>query len=357
MKILFNFTLMEMTVRELASFLGGEIEGDPDVQLRKPSKIEEGEPGSITFLSNPKYEPFIYTTNASAVLVNNDFKPTSSIRATLIRVPDVYGAIGQLLQAFDGSNGQTVHVVSADAFIHDSAELGKNVRVDSAAVISANAKVGDGSVITSQVFVGENVEIGKNTLLFPGVRILKNCKVGDNCIIHSNAVIGSDGFGFNPDKEGRFQKIPQIGNVEIGSDVEIGANTVIDRATMGSTVIADGVKMDNLIQIAHNVVIGANTVIAAQVGIAGSSKIGKNCMLGGQVGIAGHITLPDNTTIAAQSGVNTPPKGEGAVLFGSPAFLYKDFLKSYVGFKKLPDLMKKIEELEKELGELRREGQ
>ncbi len=344
---------MQITVRELASFLGGKIEGDPDVQLTKPSKIEEGEPGSITFLSNPRYEHYIYTTNASAVLVNNSFKPSAAVNATLIRVPDVYGAIGQLLQAFDGNSEEAERKVSDKAHVAESAKIGDNTAVGEGVVISEGAEIGENCIISAQVFVGANAKIGENTVLKPGVKIMKGCELGKNCIIHSNTVVGADGFGFNPDKEGNYQKIPQIGNVVIGDDVEIGANSVIDRATMGSTVIERGVKMDNLIQVAHNVVIGENTVLAAQVGIAGSSKIGKNCMIGGQVGIAGHISIPDRTNIAAQSGLNSAPKESGQNLFGSPAIPYKDFLKSYIGFKKLPELMKKMDALEKELKELR----
>ncbi|TVR79957.1 MAG: UDP-3-O-(3-hydroxymyristoyl)glucosamine N-acyltransferase [Saprospirales bacterium] len=345
---------MQITAREIATFLGGTIEGNPDIVLDKPSKIEEGVPGSITFLSNPKYEPFIYKTNASAVLVDSNFQPSSSISATLIRVPDVYGAITQLLEAFtDISDDQ--RKIEPTAVVSEGATLGSNVGIGESTVICEGANIGDDCLISSHVYIGPNVKIGQNTVLQPGVKIMKDCEVGDNCTIHSNTVIGADGFGFKPDSNGCYKKIPQIGNVVIENDVEIGANCVIDRATMGSTVIEEGVKLDNLIQIAHNVVVGAHTVIAAQAGIAGSTKIGKYCMIGGQVGIAGHLKIPDRTNIAAQSGLNTGPKKEGTALFGSPAIAYKDYLKSYVGFKKLPELMKKLEELESEVKILRSE--
>lgn len=345
---------MQITAKEIATFLGGTIEGNPDIVLDKPSKIEEGVPGSITFLSNPKYEPFIYKTNASAVLVDVNFKPSSRISATLIRVPDVYGAITQLLEAFNDIE-ENHRTIDSTAVVSKQAMLGSNIGIGEYSTICEGADIGDNCLISSHVYIGHNVKIGQNVKLYPGVKIMRDCIIGDNCTIHSNTVIGSDGFGFKPDDNGCYQKIPQIGNVVVGNDVEIGANCVIDRATMGSTVIEEGVKLDNLIQIAHNVVIGAHTVIAAQAGIAGSTKIGKYCMIGGQVGIAGHLKIPDKTNIAAQSGLNSGPKKEGTALFGSPAIAYKDFLKSYVGFKKLPELMKRLQELETEVKILRSE--
>ncbi len=343
---------MQKTAREIAQFLGGEIEGNPDIILTRPSKIEEGVPGAITFLSNPKYEEFIYKTKASAVLVNSRFKPSAKVDATLIRVQDVYGAITKLLSAFN-NNGDTERIIHPDAQIAESATIGKKVGIGMLSVVEEGAEIGDDSLIYPQVYIGKNVKIGDGAKIYPGVRIMHDCILGDNCIIHSNTIIGSDGFGFSPNENGQYSKIPQIGNVLIGDDVEIGANSVIDRATMGSTIIESGVKLDNLIQIGHNVSIGKNTVMAAQVGIAGSTKIGKNCVIGGQVGISGHLQIADSTSIAGQSGVMRSVKEKGTNLFGSPAFAYGDFLKSYVGFKKLPDVLRKIEQLEKEVRDLK----
>lgn len=343
---------MQITTGEIASFLGGEVDGDPNVVLTGPAKIEEGKPGAITFLANPKYEEYIYSTKASAVLVNKSFKPQNRISATLIRVPDVYGAISQLLNAFSGGE-EIDRKVDHLAIVDSSAKIGKEVAIGGLSVISGEVEIGDRSVIHPQVFIGKNVKIGKNARIYPGVRILHNTIIGDNCTIHSNTVVGADGFGFQPNETGKYEKVPQIGNVVIGNDVEIGSNTVIDRATMGSTVIQNGVKLDNLIQIAHNVIIGENTVMAAQCGVAGSAKIGKNCMIGGQVGISGHIKVADGTKIAGQSGIMGSIKEEGTSQFGSPAIPYSDFLKSYIGFKKLPEIMKKMAELEKELKELK----
>jgi UDP-3-O-[3-hydroxymyristoyl] glucosamine N-acyltransferase len=343
---------MQITTGEIASFLGGELEGDPNIILTGPAKIEEGKPGAITFLANPRYEEYIYSTKASAVLVNKTFQPQSGIKATLIRVPDVYGAIAQLLNAFSG--GEDIdRKIDPLAIVESNAKIGEEVAIGALSVISAEVEIGDRSVIHPQVFIGKNVKIGKNAKIYPGVRILHNCIIGDNCTIHSNTVIGADGFGFQPNEKGNYEKVPQIGNVVIGNHVEIGSNTVIDRATMGSTVIQNGVKLDNLIQIAHNVIIGENTVMAAQCGVAGSAKIGKNCMIGGQVGISGHIKVADGTKIAGQSGIMGTIKEEGTSQFGSPAIPYNDFLKSYIGFKKLPEIMKKMAELEKQLNEIK----
>lgn len=343
---------MQITAREIAQFLGGELEGDPDIILTRPAKIEEGVPGAITFLSNPKYEEYLYKTKASAVLVDTNFQPSSKIAATLIRVPDVYGAISRLLSAFNGV-GDIERVKDPTACISPSATIGEQVAIGKLTVVEDDAEIGDGSIIYSQVFIGKNVKIGQNAKIFPGVRIMHDCVIGDNCIIHSNTIVGSDGFGFSPDSNGHYSKVPQIGNVLIGNDVEIGANTVIDRATLGSTIIEDGVKLDNLIQVGHNVVIGEHTVMAAQVGIAGSVKIGKHCVVGGQVGINGHIKIADRTSIGGQSGVMGSVKNQGTNLFGSPAFDYGEFLKSYIGFKKLPELLKQIQKLEKEVDRLK----
>lgn len=337
---------MQLSAREIAQLLNGIVEGDPDVVVNRPSKIEEGGVGTITFLANDKYEEFAYKTTASVLLVSQDFQPKRPVSATLIRVENVYSSLSFLLEKF-GNQMKVRSGISEKAFVHPSAMLGKDVSVGVFAVIDENARIGDGCNIAMQVYIGNNVELGKNVTVYPGAKILHDCKIGDNCVIYPNVVIGSDGFGFAPTTDGTYKKIPQTGNVIIENNVEIGSGTTIDRATMGSTVIRSGVKLDNLIQIAHNVEIGENTVIAAQAGIAGSTKIGRNCRIGGQVGFAGHITIADGTQIQAQSGIASNVKEPNTALFGSPAIPYKDYIKSYSVFKKLPELYKLIKDLEK----------
>ncbi|MBK7871776.1 MAG: UDP-3-O-(3-hydroxymyristoyl)glucosamine N-acyltransferase [Saprospiraceae bacterium] len=339
---------MQLSASEIAQLLNGSVEGDPQVKVNRPSKIEEGGIGTITFLANSKYEEFAYTTTASVLLVSRGFVPKQQISATLIRVDDVYNSISFLLEKF--GNQVVINTgISSQAFIHPTAKLGQDVSVEMFSVIEEGVIVGDGSRIASQVYIGRNVELGKNVILYPGVKIMQDCKIGDNCIIHPNVVIGGDGFGFAPQANGSYKKVPQTGNVVIESDVEIGAGTTIDRATMGSTIIRSGVKLDNLIQIAHNVEIGENTVIAAQAGIAGSTKIGKNCRIGGQVGFAGHIIIADGTQIQAQSGIASSIEEPNTALFGSPAIGYKDYIRSYAVFKKLPELYRLLAELEKQV--------
>jgi UDP-3-O-[3-hydroxymyristoyl] glucosamine N-acyltransferase len=339
---------MEIIVKDLAAFLGGSLEGDPDVVVNRPSKIEEGGKGSISFLGNTKYESFAYTSTASALLVSRDFQPKAPVQATLIRVDDVYGAVAKLMEHFqDQLNGSTG--ISNQAAVHASAKIGSNVFIDHFAIVEEGASIGNDCRIYGQVYIGKNARIGEGTILYPGVRIMHECVLGAHCIVHPNVVIGSDGFGFAPQEDKSYKKIPQIGNVFIEDQVEIGANSSIDRATMGSTIIRRGVKLDNLIQVAHNVEIGENTVISAQTGIAGSTKIGKNCLIGGQVGFSGHLTIADGTKIQAQSGIASSVETPNTALFGSPAFEYPKFLRSHAIFKQLPDLYKRVLKLEKQL--------
>jgi len=338
---------MQVTARQIAALLGGHIIGNEEVLIHKPSKIEEGEPGSICFLANPKYESYLYSTNASVVLVSENFSPSSNINPTLIKVKDVYASVATLLEHFSQYKKKDVQEVSDKAVVDSSATLEEGVFVGHYAIIEKNAHIGKSSHIQGGAFIGKNVRIGKNCTIHSGVKIQDDCIVGDNCILHSNVVIGSDGFGFAPSEDGTYKKIPQVGNVIIEDNVEIGANTTIDRATMGSTVIRKGVKLDNLIMIAHNVEIGENTVIAAQTGIAGSTKIGKNCRIGGQVGIVGHIRIADGVQIQAQSGVAGTIDKENSAWYGSPAIPYSDYLRSYAVFKILPEIKRTIDKLTK----------
>jgi UDP-3-O-[3-hydroxymyristoyl] glucosamine N-acyltransferase len=344
---------MEFTAKIIAGFLKGEIEGNPDVKVNTIAKIEEGQEGALSFLANPKYENYIYTTKSSVVLVNKDFVASSKISSTLIRVDNSYEAFASLLTLVDQSRPKKKGIHSA-AIIEPTANLGQDVYIGALAYISENCSVGDGCRIYPHVYIGEGTIIGKNCTINPGVKIYHECIIGDNVTIHAGTVIGSDGFGFAPQSDSEFMKIPQIGNVVIEDNVEIGANVAIDRATMGSTIIRKGVKIDNLIQIGHNVEIGENTVMAGQTGIAGSSKIGKNCMFGGQVGIAGHIKVANGTRIGAQGGILGDIKEENTTIIGSPAIEFKNFLKSSVIFRKLPDLKVKIDTIEKEVELLKR---
>lgn len=347
-----TFASMKVTAKQLSELLNGTIEGDPEVSVIGPSKIEEGKPGTISFLSNKKYEAYANATQSSILLVSNEFAPKSKINATLIRVADVYVAVAKLLEHF-GAVEPSFKGRDEQAFVDREASLEADVTIGKFSIVSKNARIGEGSIIYPQVFVDEKVKIGKGCILYPGVKIYKECEIGDYCILHANVVIGSDGFGFAPQEDGSYKKIPQIGNVIIEDRVEIGANTVIDRATMGSTIIRSGVKLDNLIQIAHNVEIDENTVVAAQTGISGSTKIGKNCMIGGQVGFVGHITIANGTRVQAQSGINKTIKEENTALYGSPAMPYNDFLRAYTVFRKLPELSRQISNLEKEIKHLK----
>ena len=345
---------MEFRAQDIAEFLKGEVDGNPDVLVTTVSKIEEGRPGTLSFLANPKYEHYIYQTKSSIVLVNRDFTPEHEVAATLIRVEDAYQAMASLLEMYEQSKPQRVGIEDP-SFISKSASVGENVYVGAFAYIGSNAKIGNNVKIYPHVYIGDNVVVEDNTVLNSGVKVYESCRIGANCILHSGVVIGSDGFGFAPQSDNNYKKVPQVGNVVLEDNVEIGANTCIDRATMGSTIIRHGVKLDNLIQVAHNVEIGANTVIAAQTGVAGSAKIGENCMFGGQVGIVGHLSIANGVRIAAQSGINSTVKKEGTVLQGSPAFDYTPYQKSYVLFKNLPKMRTQLMELERTVKELKGE--
>lgn len=343
---------MQVRAKEIAALLGGIVEGDSNILVHKPAKIEEGEAGAISFFANPKYEEYVYNCKSSILLVSKDFNPREKLPMTLIRVDDVYASLSILMEHFGNlmeEGKEDNELISPQAFIHPSAKVAATAKIEAFAYIGAGAIIGEGVHIYPQVYIGAEVEIGDNSILYPGTRVYKGCKIGQNCILQSNAIIGSDGFGFAPQADGSFKKIPQLGIVELGDGVEVGANTVIDRATMGATVIENGVKLDNLIQIAHNVRIGANTVIAAQAGIAGSTKLGENCMIGGQVGLVGHIEIAKGTKIQAQSGINKSIKQENSAWFGAPAQPYKDFLRSHAVFKQLPKLLKRLDELEKQV--------
>lgn len=345
------FAIPMITTSQISQILQGELKGDPDIVISGPSRIEEGSEGTISFLANPKYESFIYETEASAVVVSKDFTPSQPIKATLILVDDVYQSLGKLLSLYN-HQAEVKHGIADSAVVAPSAKLGNNVGIDHQSVVGENCEIGDGSLIFPHVFLGNGVVLGKNCKIYSGVKIYHQCRIGNNVVIHANTVIGSDGFGFSKDENGEYKKIPQNGNVVIEDDVEIGSNTVIDRASIGSTIIRKGVKLDNLIQIGHNVEIGENTVIAAQVGIAGSTKVGKNCIIGGQVGLAGHIQIADGTMIQAKSGLSSSVKDENSKLYGYPALEYGHYLKSYAYFKKLPEMAEKIRLLEKTIENL-----
>lgn len=332
---------MNFTATQIATLLNGEIVGDETVLVNKLSKIEEGEKESISFLSNEKYARFIYDTQASIVIVNKSFIPAKNIETTLIKVVDAYQAFTQLLDFYNQVKNEKSGIENP-SFINESAKIGENHYVGAFSYIGENVSIGNQVKVFPHVFIGDNVSIGDNTILYSGAKIYSETVIGKNCIVHAGAIIGSDGFGFAPTEEGDYKKIPQTGNVLLGDNVEIGASCTIDRATLGSTKIGNGVKLDNLIQIAHNVIIDENTVIAAQTGIAGSVKIGKNCSIGGQVGIAGHIVLGDNVKVQAQSGIGKSLKN-GAIVQGSPSFNYSDWNKSYVYFKNLPKTIINIE--------------
>lgn len=334
---------MEITAAQIAEYLEGEITGDSSVIISKLSKIEEGTPGSISFLANPKYNNYIYSTNASVVIVNKTFKPEGSIKATLIRVEDAYKTFSKLLE-YANQVKLMKSGIEQPSVISEGVTYGENLYLGSFCYIGKNTKIGNNVKIYPNSFIGDNVEIGDNTILFAGARVYSETVIGKNCVIHSGTIVGSDGFGFAPSEDGSYMKVPQIGNVVIEDDVEIGACTTIDRATMGSTIIRKGVKLDNQIQIAHNVEIGEHTVIASQTGVAGSTKIGHHCQIGGQVGIVGHITIGNNVRIQAQTGVGKNI-ADNEKIQGSPAMAYSDFSKSYVHFKNLPKIVKDIEKL------------
>ena len=337
---------MKFSAQQIAVALGGTVEGDESVEVNSLSKIEEGKEGTLSFLANPKYTHYIYETKASIVIVNDTFKPEKSLSTTLIRVADAYSSFAALLDLYQQSK-PVPKGISDKASIHESAKIGKDAYIEAFAFIGENVQIGDNCQIYSGSSIGKNAKVGDNTIINAGVKIYEDCVIGNHCTIHSGTIIGADGFGFAPQADNNYKKIPQIGNVILEDFVEVGANTTIDRATVGSTIIRKGVKIDNLIQIAHNVEIGENTVIAAQTGISGSTKIGKNCMIGGQVGMVGHIVIADGVKIAAQSGIGKSITEENAIVEGSPAFNVRDFQRSYIHFRRLDTLVKRVNDLER----------
>lgn len=337
---------MKFTAEQIAGILDGEIIGNPHAEVYKLSKIEEGSEGSLTFLANPKYANYIYTTAATIAIVNKSFEPEQEIKATLIKVEDAYQSFSKLLEFYNQIKLMKSGI-EQPSVISGGVVYGEDLYLGSFCYVGQNVKIGNNVKIYPNSFIGDNVTIGNDCVLFAGVRIYSETEIGNHVTIHSGTIVGSDGFGFAPQEDGTFKKVPQIGNVIIEDYVEIGSCSTIDRATLGSTIIRKGVKLDNQIQIAHNVEIGENTVIASQTGIAGSTKVGKNCMIGGQVGIVGHITIGDNVKIQAQSGIGKSLK-DGEVVQGSPAYNYGDFAKSFVHFKNLPKIVKEIEELKKD---------
>ncbi|HTL82434.1 MAG TPA: UDP-3-O-(3-hydroxymyristoyl)glucosamine N-acyltransferase [Bacteroidia bacterium] len=336
---------MKFSAKEIAALIGGKVEGDPDSTVSKLAKIEEGIPGSLTFLSNPQYASYIYTTGATIAIVNNDFVAEQKIPSTLtlVRCADSRQAFAKLLDAYNQFRLNKTGV-DPKAHVSPSAVVGKNVYIGAFAFIGDHVVIGDNTKIHPHVHVGDAAKVGSNSIIYSGVKIYHDCVIGNHCILQAGTIVGGDGFGFQPNSTNNYQKVPHIGNVIIEDHVEIGANTTIDRATLGSTIIRKGVKLDNLIQVAHNVEIGENTVIAAQTGIAGSTKIGKDCMIGGQVGIIGHLQIGDRVKIAAQSGIGNNLKDE-EIVQGSPAFAIGDYKRSYVVFRNLPDLYDKVKTL------------
>ena len=340
---------MKFNAQQIAEILNGEIVGNSEVEVNSLAKIEEGKKGDLSFLANPKYTPYIYTSKTSIIIVNKSFFPDKDINATLIKVEDAYASFSQLLDLYNQMKFEKIGI-SEKADIAVSSTLGDDVFIGAFTSISEGVIIEKNVKIYPNCYIGENVTIKDNTILFSGVKIYHDCVIGSNNIIHSGVIIGSDGFGFAPNGNTNYKKISQIGNVVIGNNVEIGANSTIDRATMGSTIIGNGVKLDNLIQIAHNVEIGEHTVIAAQTGVAGSSKIGKNCMIGGQVAVSGHLSIADQVKIAGQSGIASSIKEVGRIVQGPMAFNIKDFQRSYIIFKKLPEMYETLNKIKKELG-------
>ena len=341
---------MEFSAQQIAEFLKGEVVGNKDIKVSDFAKIEEGRSGTLTFLANPKYTHYIYETHADIVIVNKTFEPEHAISATLIKVDDAYQSVAQLFTLVNNLKPRKTGI-SAKADIAQSASIGKDIFVGAFVSIGENCKIGNNVTIHPNTQIGDNVSVGDGSIIYSNVSIYSDCVVGKNNIIHSGAVIGADGFGFAPDEEGHYHKIPQIGNVVLGDDVEIGANTTIDRATMGATHISDGVKIDNLVQVAHNVEVGEYTAIAAQTGIAGSTKVGRRCIFGGQVGITGHISIADGTILGAQTGVSGNINEGGKVWAGSPVLPIDTFRRASVLIRKLPDIVHTVYDLEKKLQE------
>jgi UDP-3-O-[3-hydroxymyristoyl] glucosamine N-acyltransferase len=340
--------MIKITAGEVSKILNGIVVGDPNTIITHVDKIEEATSGSICFFGNPKYESYVYETAASVLIVPKDFVPAKEIKPVLIQVEQVYVAVSTLFEVFGQQSDSQEVGISTLSSIDKNATIGKDVFIDDFVKICEGAIIGDKTKIYANSYVGKNSVLGSNNVLMPGVKIYHDCRIGNDCLFHSNVVIGSDGFGFAPQNDGVFKKIPQLGNVIIENNVEIGSNSTVDRASMGSTIIHNGVKLDNLVQIAHNVEIGENTVMASQSGIAGSAKVGKNCMIGGQVGIIGHITIADGTKIQGQSGVNASISTPNTAIWGTPSIGYMDYLKSFAVFKKLPQMAKDLDNLLKD---------
>lgn len=337
---------MKFSAEQIAGIINGTVDGNPSIEVNTLSKIEEGASGSLSFLANPKYEEHIYKTDSSICIVNNTFKPANKLpeNLTLIKVDDAYACFAKLLEFYDTLQKEEPRIED-NAYIHDTATIGDNIYLGASSYIGKETVIGDDVAIHPNVTIGPNVTVGDGTVIYPGATVYRDCVIGKNCIIHSGAVIGADGFGFAPNEKGEFQKIPQIGNVVLEDFVDIGANSTIDRATLGSTIIRKGAKIDNLVQIGHNVEVGRNTAMAAQTGIAGSTKVGNNVLIGGQVGMAGHLKIGDRVQIAAQSGVGGNIKND-AKMMGSPAFDSDDYKKSYLGFRRLPMILTRLKAIE-----------
>ncbi len=346
---------MKFTAEQIAGLLEGVVEGNPAEEVSALAKIEEGVSGALSFLGNPKYEEYIYNTKSSICIVNKTFQPTKELpkSLTIIKVEDAYACFGKLLELYDSMTKEEPRI-EQPSFISESAKVGKDIYLGAHSYIGNNCEIGDNVAIYPNVTIANNVVIGDGTIVYPGATIYRDCVIGKNCVIHAGAVIGADGFGFNPDEKGVFQKIPQIGNVILEDNVDIGANSTIDRATMGSTIIRKGSKIDNLVQIGHNVEVGTNSAMAAQVGIAGSCKVGDNVLIGGQVGLAGHLKVGNQVMIAAQSGVVGDLK-EKKTYMGSPAFESTDYKKSYLGFRRLPRILSRLQTIEQQIKELIKE--
>jgi UDP-3-O-[3-hydroxymyristoyl] glucosamine N-acyltransferase len=346
---------MQFTAKQIAELINGKIEGDHQTAVSSFGKLEEATEGQLAFLANPKYEEFLYTTKASIIIINDSLQIEKKLPATLIRVPDAYSSFAVILTAYSEMAKANLTGIQQPSFVASSATLGENIFIGAFAYVGNNVIIGNNTKIYPQVYLGDNVIIGANTTLYPGVKIHHDCVIGKNVCIHAGSVIGGDGFGYAPQTDGSFKKVPQIGNVIIEDNVEIGANTTIDRSTIGSTIIKSGAKLDNLIQVAHNVEVGMNTVIAAQSGVSGSTKIGKNVMIGGQAGIVGHIQIADGTKINAQSGVAKSIKTPNQAVTGSPAYDYGQALRSQILSRNLPELEKRIKKLEELIEQLKKE--
>ena len=345
---------MKFTASQIAALLSGTVEGDPNAEVWNVAKIEEGAPGMLSFLANPKYTPYLYTTTSSVVIVNKDFEAKAPVAATLIRVEDAYASFAKLLAYYDQMS-QDKRGISSLAFVAASAQCGENLYLGEFAFVGENAKIGNNVKLYPQVYVGDGVVIGDDTVLYPGVKLYRNTVIGKRCIVHAGAVIGADGFGFAPQEDGHYEKIPQVGNVVIDDDVEIGANTTIDRSTMGSTHVHKGVKLDNLVHLAHNVEVGENSALAAQVGVSGSTHLGKNCVVGGQSGFVGHLHIADGSKFGGQCGIMGSIKEENQEFMGTPIQPLRQYLVSNARFRHIDEMARRLDALEKELERIKSE--